>query len=110
LPCVQFTNGSERNRPLIWNVSERSAGETGNSRARRRLGENFIERSIVVANFVARRSKISADNRSALLKRARENEMSQHSIDSINRLADVLDNQNRTFEVGSKWSSEECSD
>jgi hypothetical protein len=36
--------------------------------------------------------------------------MSQHSIDAINRFADVLDNQDRAFEVRSKWSSEQCSD
>src|SRR5258708_7571703 len=65
---------------------------------------------ILVAHFFARRTKISRDKCCALLERAGENEMTQHSIDAINRFAGVLDDQDRSLEIRSKWSSKERCD
>ncbi len=107
---VQLSHGTEGQRPLVGNVAERHAGDTGNVQCLRDFGQYLVEPPRPIVRCFRTVRALAEHERAAAVERARQQQLLQHAIHAIDRLADVLEHQNRTVQRRGEWGTDQRGD
>jgi hypothetical protein len=94
-----FRECSEWNRPLVANVAERRPGEAGYLRGGGRLGNDVVDRAVVFFPLAVGPAEVSGNDAGASIEPTREQELPHHSVHSVNRFVNVLEDEYRPAQI-----------
>src|SRR5256885_13763171 len=91
---------TERNRPFLRDVAYRNPNHAWNPELAHNLAQYFVERSPATTGIVGTFHALAEGDCLTAAQHSRKLELLQHPIDAINRLVDVLEDENGIGEIG----------
>src|SRR5205814_8388301 len=86
-------------------MADGNSCHAGNAELLSDLIDDFVERPAATAGVVGTLHAFAEDYRSATVERTREHQLLEHSVDAIDRLVDVFEDEDGVADVGGEWSS-----
>src|SRR5438270_2222508 len=104
-PGIERRGCAKRNRPLRVDVPEWNTTEAGDADLLGDFAQHLVERPATTARIVRAFHALSEDDCPATVEHARKHQLLQHSVDTVDRLVDILQHQNGIAEIRREWSA-----